>query len=113
MTELAAMPSKEQERYEHDLHGYWTYMATIEKAMQDGLALGKFKGKTQGIKLGKAEGIKIGRAEGIDIGKAEGMNVGKAEQALEIARNMKQKGLDPAMIAEFTGLSSKEVNRLK
>jgi predicted transposase/invertase (TIGR01784 family) len=38
---------------------------------------------------------------------------GKAEGRIDIARNMKQKGLDPALIAEMTGLSSDEIKRLQ
>ena len=38
---------------------------------------------------------------------------GKAERDIEIARNMKKKGLDSALIAEMTGLSADEIKRLK
>ena len=37
---------------------------------------------------------------------------GKAERDIEIARSMKGKGLDCALIAEITGLSSFEIERL-
>ena len=83
------MPEKERERYEHDLHGYWTYLSTLKKAKKDGIA------------RGRAEGITRGRAEG------------KAERNIEIARNMKKEGLDPALIAKMTSLSQKEIKRLK
>jgi len=87
--ELAAMPEKERELYEHNLHDYWTYLATIETAE----------------KKGKAKG----RAEGI----IKGIAKGEVQKATEIARNMKKEGFDPAIIVKITGLSLKEVNQLK
>ena len=39
------------------------------------------------------------------------MNAG-INKALEIAGNMKKKGLDNALIAEMTGLSLDEINKL-
>jgi len=35
ITELAAMPEKERNRYEHDLHEYWSYLSTLDKAATD------------------------------------------------------------------------------
>jgi predicted transposase/invertase (TIGR01784 family) len=46
-------------------------------------------------------------------GKAEGRAEGKAEKAIEIAREMKKYGVDPQTIAKYTGLSPKEIKRLK
>ena len=37
---------------------------------------------------------------------------GRAEEKIEIARNLKKKGLDITLIAETTGLSPKEIKRL-
>jgi len=48
------------------------------------------------------------RDEGIAIGRAEG----RAEADAEIVRNMKNAGFDNAMIAELTGLSLAEIERL-
>jgi len=47
ITELAAMPEKERNRYEHDLHEYWSYLSTLDKAAADGEARGEAKGKTE------------------------------------------------------------------
>ena len=46
--------------------------------------------------------------EGEEKGRAEG----KAEEKIEIARNMKIKGLDTPLISEMTGLSPEEIERL-
>jgi len=47
-----------------------------------------------------------------DEGKAEGKAEGETGKAIEIARNMKKKGLDPTLIAEVAGLSSAEIKQL-
>ena len=57
---------------------------------------------------GKAEGIAEGKAEG----KAEGLSEGKAEEKLNIAKNMKQDGIDSAIIAKYTCLSVEEIEKL-
>jgi len=95
--ELAAMPEKEREAYERDLHGYWTYLSTLNKAKQDGRA------------MGRAEG----RAEGRIEGRAEGRAEGESQKTVEIALNMKKAGFDVAVIAQMTGLTPEEVIRLK
>ena len=58
------------------------------------------------------EGVRRGRTEGRAEGKAEGRAEGETQKAIEIARNMKAKGLDTALIAEMTGLSAEEIERL-
>jgi hypothetical protein len=55
-----------------------------------------------------AEGIEIGEAKGIEIGEARG----EAKRDVEIARNMKRKGYSTDDIADLTGLSSGEIERL-
>jgi len=48
------------------------------------------------------------KEEGLALGKAEG----KAERDIEIARNMKMAGTDFGFIAQITGLSPAEIERL-
>ena len=87
--EVAAMNKKDRDSYEYELKHYWTYWATLETA------------EKRGVK------------RGTEIGKAEGIEIGKSEGKIEIARNMKMKGLDTTLIAETTGLSPEEIKRLK
>ena len=54
------------------------------------------------------DGEAAGEARGIEKGKAEG----KAEGIAEVAKNMKAKGFDVAMISEATGLSAEEIGGL-
>ncbi len=42
-------------------------------------------------------------------GRAEGKAEGKTERNKEVAKNMKTKGLDVALISEMTGLSAEEI----
>ena len=50
------------------------------------------------------------RAEGRAEGKAEGRAEGKAEGEMEIARRMFDRGMELAVIAELTGVSTEELN---
>ena len=58
------------------------------------------------------EGIEIGTAKGIAIGKAEGKAEERVITKTEIALNMKKKGYSAKDIADLTGLSSAEIERL-
>ena len=61
---------------------------------------------------GLDEGVAQGRAEGRERGLAEGRAEGRTEAICDIARNMKAKGLSPELIAQTTGLSQEEVDKL-
>ena len=91
--EVSAMNKKDRDSYEYELNHYRTYWATIDTAEK--------RGVNKGLKRGKAEGIEIGKAEG------------EKQKAIDIAKNMKKKGLDSVLIAEMTGLSPEEIKRLK
>lgn len=64
--------------------------------------------KEQALKEGLEEGIAKGIEQGIEIG----VNKGKKENSYDIARKMKQKGLSVDMIAECTGMSKSEIEKL-
>jgi predicted transposase/invertase (TIGR01784 family) len=85
--EVAAMNKDELLQYEMSQMAQWDNYSIMETAL---------------MKLAKAE------AKGLANGEAKGL----AQKALEIARNMKQKGLAPALIAEMTGLSLEEIGQL-
>lgn len=90
------MNKKERDKYEaclkvyRDNYNTWNYM------------------KEQALKEGFEEGIAKGIEQGIEIG----VNKGKKENSYDIARKMKQKGLSVDMIAECTGLSKSEIEKL-
>jgi predicted transposase/invertase (TIGR01784 family) len=55
---------------------------------------------------------KEGREQGKLEGRKEGREEGKLEERIEIARRFKQKGIDIDIIAETTGLSREELEKL-
>lgn len=94
------MNKKERDEYEaclkvyRDNYNTWNYM------------------KEQALKEGLEEGLAKGIAKGIEQGIEIGVNKGKKENSYEVARKMKQKGLSVDMIAECTGLSNSEIEKL-
>ena len=66
------------------------------------------KGRAEGRAEGVTEGMAKGRAEG----RAEGMAKGRTEGIWAMARNMKSKSFDASLIAEITGLSQEEIDKL-
>ena len=78
------MSKQDRGCYQLEQKQYWDYWSTLETAEK--------RGKTRGM--------------------AKGMAEGRADEKTEIARNLKMKGLDLSLIAEVTGLSLEEIDRL-
>jgi len=53
-----------------------------------------------------------GLAEGLEKGIAEGMEKGETKAKIETARMMKAKGFSVADIADITGLTKKEIEKM-
>ncbi len=66
----------------------------------------------RGMKKGLEEGRQEGRQEGLEEGRQEGLEEGMEKERLSNARRMKEKGLDPALIADITGLTCEEIEKL-
>lgn len=104
LARIVNMNKKERDEYEaclkvyRDNYNTWNYMK--EQALKEGLEEGLAKGLEEGIAKGIEQGIEIG------------VNKGKKESSYDIARKMKQKGLSVDMIAECTGLSKSEIEKL-
>lgn len=100
LARIVNMNKKERDEYEaclkvyRDNYNTWIYM------------------KEQALKEGLEEGLAKGIAKGIEQGIEIGVNKGKKESSYDIARKMKQKGLSVDMIAECTGLSKSEIEKL-
>ena len=60
------------------------------------------------VEKAKKEGIEQGRAEGME----KGMEKGRAEGILSVAKNLKASGMDINTIANLTGLSTEEINKI-
>ena len=74
----------------------------------EGLAEGLVEGRAEGLAEGRAEGL----AEGLAEGRAEGLAEGERKKNFENAQKMKEKGMTLELIAEITGLSTEEIEKL-
>lgn len=59
------------------------------------------------------EGLAKGKAEGLAKGKAEGLAKGKVEAANQIAINMLCSNMSPDLVAQLTGLTLKQIQKLQ
>ena len=85
---VASLSEPERALYEAKLKRYRDNRACLDYAIEDGIL------------------------QGIEKGREEGIAEGEAKSKLEIARSMKNKGLDFALIAECTGLSVEEIEKI-
>lgn len=92
IVDIASMSKEDRIRYDESI-----------KVYRDRLAIMEFERMK-----GKAEGIAEGMAQGIAQGKAEGMAEGKEE----IARNLKQMGMDVQTIVQATGFDQDFIDKL-
>ena len=100
VADVASLSKDERILYDEALKRYRDYKNTVDYAEE--------KGIEKGIEIGKAKG----RIEGIAKGKIEGKAEGKAEEQRLIAANLKKQGINPETIAQCTGLSVEEIDRL-
>lgn len=104
IVDIASMSKEDRIRYDESIKVYRDRLAIMEFERMKGKAEGIAEGMAQGIAQGKAEGM----AEGMAQGKAEGMAEGKEE----IARNLKQMGMDVQTIVQATGLDQDFIDKL-
>ena len=64
------------------------------------------------LSVARNEGLEQGRNEGEAIGLKKGRSEGAAQEKREIAKNFKHAGIPIAVIAENTGLTAEEIERL-
>ena len=79
-----SLSEKERAIYEENLKNYRDWYATIDYA----------------------------QTEGIEKGMQKGIEKGRQEEKLQIARKMKEQGLDSELIAQCSGLSVEDIERL-
>ena len=68
--------------------------------------------KREGFDDGKAAGLAEGEKIGEERGRTEGEASGRAERETEIAKALKDKGIDIDIISETSGLSRDEIEKL-
>ena len=94
--EIAHYTESERRQYFESQKEYWDNYSIMTTALN------------KGLRQGRAEG----RAEGLAEGRVEGLAEGEAKANRENARRMKAKGYAIHDIAEVTGLSEEEIERL-
>ncbi len=103
----------EEEKADEFWENYHANVDNINHIIKTERQLGKKEGKL----IGKREGIKEGRAigfeEGINRGISEGKTIGKKEGYSEIIKKMIKKDLSTDIIVSITGLSEKEILKIK
>ncbi len=85
----------------------------IQTKINDARKLGKEEGLAEGMEKGLAMGEEKGLAEGMEKGLAMGEEKGAHQKAIENARRMLRDQLPLELIAEYSGLSVEEVNKLQ
>ena len=65
-----------------------------------------------GFSAGEEHGFSLGRNEGIAIGEERGISLGITQAKLETAKNMRFRNIPIDVIAECTGLSVEEIEKL-
>ena len=115
--EVANFTPEERAQYEAQLDAYRVMTSAMEKSKLDGKEEGKQEGfrqgKQAGLQEGKRKGLQEGLEKGVLKGKQEGLREGERKKACEIASALKRRGLDTASIAEISGLTEEEIERLE
>ena len=83
-----------------------------EKGSKEGWKQGIKEGKKKGIEEGKKQGIEEGKKQGIEEGKKQGISQGEKNKAIEIAKKMKQQGIEYRIIQEVTDLDEEEIKNI-
>ena len=106
IVDIASMSKEDRIRYDESIKVYRDRLAIMEFEFE------RMKGKAEGIAEGMAQGIAQGKAEGMAEGMAQGKAEGMAEGKEEIARNLKQMGMDVQTIVQATGLDQEVIDKL-
>ena len=104
---LEEISQDEHERYLAELREKYIM---DKKAIEDA---GFDKGLEAGIKQGIEQGIEQGLEQGIEQGIKQGLEQGKKQQAIDIAKNLKEQNVDIDIICKTTGLTKEEIENLK
>ncbi|NER24304.1 MAG: Rpn family recombination-promoting nuclease/putative transposase [Symploca sp. SIO1B1] len=87
-------------------------ISIIEGSRSEGRIEGREEGRLEGREEGRIEGREEGRLEGREEGRIEGREEGILEEKVNIARTFKLKGIDIETIAEATGLTREQIEKL-
>ncbi len=107
---------KEHEQYEEKMKFIRDVNSQIASAKKLGLEEGLKEGLKEGRAEGKAEGLKEGLKEGLreELREElrEGLREGELKTKQNVARNMKEAGIELSQIETITGLSIEDIRKL-
>jgi predicted transposase/invertase (TIGR01784 family) len=110
--ELAKFGQEEMDKYESSLKLYRDLKGVIDTAFIDGRSEGKIEGleegRQEGLEEGRQEGLEEGRQEGLEEGRLEGLQEGK----YNMAKLLKDNGVQIQLIIQTTGLTREEIDLL-
>jgi predicted transposase/invertase (TIGR01784 family) len=110
--ELAKFGQEEMDKYEASLKLYRDLKGVIDTAFIDGRSEGKIEGleegRQEGLEEGRQEGLEEGRLEGLEEGRLEGLQEGK----YNMAKLLKDNGVQIQLIIQTTGLTREEIDLL-
>lgn len=98
--QIAKLSTEELREYETSVNAYRDIENAVDTAKRDGERIGMKKGLEKGLKKGLKKGLEQGRVEG------------EKNAMLTVAKKMKDTGISPNEIANFTGLSVEEINEI-
>jgi len=100
--ELAKFGQEEMDKYESSLKLYRDLKGVIDTAFIEG----RSEGKIEGLEEGRQEGLEEGRLEGLEEGRLEGLQEGK----YNMAKLLKDNGVQIQLIIQTTGLTREEID---
>ena len=115
MNEKAKLVNSSQQQmqaYEDSLKTYRDLKGVIDTSHDEGYDEGHENGIKEGVEIGLKEGVDIGLKEGEERGLKKGLKEGEKNKTLDMAWLMKQKGYPVKEIAELTGLTPADIEKL-
>lgn len=105
--ELERMSADERARLEYEAR---------QKAIRDHDAIMSSAWETgmeKGLQEGMEKGLQEGREQGMKQGMRQGLQQGIRQERQDIVFRMLEKGMDPEMIADLTGMNIEEIQKLE
>ena len=103
------MDRAEQLAYDEHINAVMIQNDVLSTAADEGREEGREEGRQEGWQKGMQEG----RQKGMQEGRQEGLAEGRAEEKIENARTMKSLNIPSEVIHQVTGLSIKDIEKLK
>jgi predicted transposase/invertase (TIGR01784 family) len=90
-----------------------TVASLFERTLEEAYQKKRMEGLKRGLEEGHTKGIEEGRQEGRQEGRKEGRQEGRHEAAVNTARKLLARGMEPADVADLVELSIEEVRAVQ